>query len=164
MARPAPFLRTTPSAFVKLDTFERYTPLPDLEKLMADRPNDLHQTVRRVYGALVAAATQEPRVMPALIADLFGNPTGPALPVWEQAIMPRMLASVGGWLSEEIQAGRIHPLALPLLIQLLIGPLAAHVLTRPALESVAGAADLPSLNEACDVFTDSFLRAVATPG
>ncbi|MGH3098530.1 MAG: TetR/AcrR family transcriptional regulator, partial [Streptosporangiales bacterium] len=144
--------------------FERYTPLPDLDRVVTERPDDLRETVRRVYGAFAAAARAEPRVMPALVADLFGNPTGPALTVWEQVFVPRVLGSIGDWLTRQVRAGRIRPLPLPLLVQVLIGPFAAHVLTRPALETAWPAGGLPSIEEACEVFAESFLRAVATGG
>lgn len=142
--------------------FERFSPVRDLELLMADRPDDLRETVRGCYRALIAAVGQEPNVMPALVADLFGNPHGPARPVWEREVLPRMLASVGAWLTDETEAGRIRPLPLPLLVQLLISPLAVHMITRPLLESVWGS-DYPTVDEAAATFADSFLRAVAQP-
>lgn len=140
--------------------FERYSPLPDLERLMADRPEGLEETVRGVYRALIAAVGREPRVMPALIADVFGNPSGPARPVWEHMLFPRMLGSLGAWLREESEVGRLRP--LPLLGQQLIGPLAMHMLTRPVLAHV-WRADFPSVEEACDAFAKAFLRAAAVP-
>lgn len=143
--------------------FERYSPLPDLERLMADRPDDLEETVREIYRALVTAISREPRVMPALIADVFGNPVGPARYVWEQTLLPRILGSVGAWLREQSDCGRFRLLPLPLLGQQLIGPLAMHMLTRPVLMSVWGP-DFPSVQEACDAFAKSFLRAVEVPG
>ena len=56
------------------------------------------------------------------------------------------------------RAGRIRP--LPLLLQQMIGPLAVHMLLRPALTRELGR-DLPSVEETCAVFADAFLRAVA---
>jgi hypothetical protein len=41
------------------------------------------------------------------------------------------------------------------------GPLVTHMLLRP-VEEDALAADLPSLEDACDVFADAFLCAVLT--
>lgn len=143
--------------------FERYSPMRDLELLMADRPEDLGETVRGCYRALITAVGQEPNVMPALVADLFGNPHGPARPVWEREVLPRMLASVGAWLTDEMQAGRIRPLPLPLVVQMLIGPLAVHMITRPLLVSVWGSG-FPTVDEAAATFADAFLRAVGQSG
>jgi hypothetical protein len=73
---------------------------------------------------------------------------------------PRLLASLGGWLTGEIAAGRIRDdLALPLLIQQLIAPIAMHMLVRPAVPALPGLA-LPDLDTVCDTFTDTFIRAV----
>ncbi|MGH3853891.1 MAG: hypothetical protein ACRDR6_10440 [Pseudonocardiaceae bacterium] len=102
--------------------------------------------------------TQEPRVAPAMLAGVFSRPDGAAGRVF-QRYFPRVLDSVGAWLSAEVRAGRIRPLALPLLIQQLIGPLAVHLLLRPVLTCGPGS-DLPSVEDACVVFADAFVRAV----
>ncbi len=99
--------------------YERYSPLRDLEGLVAEPEADLEATVRAMYRALA--------------------------------------------LSFEVRAGRIRGLPVPLLVQQMIGPLAVHLLFRPAMERGAGL-DLPSVAETCEVFADAFLRAVAVPG
>jgi AcrR family transcriptional regulator len=142
--------------------YERYSPMLDLEALTAESPAALEETVRAVYRALIAAFTREPRVAPAMLADLFSRPEGPTGRVF-QRYFPRVLESVGGWLAAEVRAGRIRPLPVPLLIQLLIGPLAVHLLFRPVMTRGLGWG-LPSVEEACAVFADAFLRAVAVPG
>lgn len=83
-------------------------------------------------------------------------------PVWEHTLFPRLLGSLGAWLREESEIGRLRPLPLPLLGQQLIGPLAMHMLTRPVLAPVWGA-DFPSVEGACDAFAKAFLRAAAVP-
>jgi len=142
--------------------YERYRPLRDLEGLTAEPRAGLEETVHGIYEALTASLSREPRVMPAMLADLFSRPDGPTGQVF-QRYFPRALGSVGGWLAAEIRAGRIRALPVPLLIQQLIGPLAVHLLFRPAMERGAGS-DLPSVGEACALFADAFLRAVAVPG
>lgn len=141
--------------------FERYSPLHDFEDLTAGASTDLRTTVRAIYRALVANLDREPRVTPALLADLFSRPEGPASQIF-QRFFPRLLASVGAWLSGHVQAGRIRPLPVVLLLQQLIGPLAIHLLVRPAWAR-ATEGRLPDLDTACEIFTDNFLRAVATP-
>ncbi|WP_237109635.1 hypothetical protein [Nonomuraea sp. MG754425] len=62
---------------------------------------------------------------------------------------------------EQIRAGRLRPLPFALLVQLLLAPIAAHMLLRPTLETTLGP-ELPSIDETCEVFTQAFLRAAAT--
>jgi AcrR family transcriptional regulator len=138
--------------------YERYSPILNLERLAAEPPASLEDTARGVYQAMVTSFSQEPRVAPALLADLFGRPDGPASRIFQQ-YFPRLLDSLGAWLTAEVRAGRIRSLPLPLLLQQMIGPLAVHMLFRPALTRELGR-DLPSVEETCAVFTDAFLRAV----
>lgn len=71
-----------------------------------------------------------------------------------------MLAGVGQWLAGEIAAGRIRDLPLPLLIQQMLAPMAFHTMARPAADGIPEV-ELPDLDQACTVFADAFLRAVA---
>lgn len=141
--------------------YERYSPIVDLERITAEPPTHLEDTVREVYRLTVTSFSREPRVFPALLADAFSRPDGPAAPMLAQHF-PRMLGSVGAWLAAEVDAGRIRPLPLPLLIQQLLGPLAMHLLLRPALARHT-ALILPSTEETCAVFADTFLHATAPP-
>jgi AcrR family transcriptional regulator len=144
------------------EIYERYSPIPDLEGLTADPPESLEEAVQGVYRALVASFQQEPRVAPALMADLFARPEGPAGRIFHR-YFPRLLGSVGAWLEAEVRAGRIRALPLLLLVQQMVGPLAMHMLLRPALTRELGP-ELPGVEEACAVFADAFLRSVAVPG
>jgi hypothetical protein len=71
---------------------------------------------------------------------------------------PRLLGSLGAWLTAEIQGGRLRDMPLPLLIQQLIAPIAIHMLLRPTMPQIPGM-QLPDLETVCDTFTDAFLRA-----
>jgi AcrR family transcriptional regulator len=142
--------------------YERYSPLRDVEGLVAEPAAGLEETVHGICRALAASFGREPRVLPAMLADLFSRPEGPTGRVF-QRYFPRALDSVGGWLAAQVQAGRIRTLPVPLLIQQLLGPLAVHMLFRPAMGRELGP-DLPSVEETCGVFADAFLRAVALPG
>ena len=146
------------AAFGGRDELLGYSPILDLESLTAEPQADLAETVREIYAALVAAFTREPRVAPAMLADLFSRPDGPTGRIF-QRYFPRVLDSVGSWLAQEVQAGRIRPLPVPLLIQQLIAPLVVHLLLRPAIAHGMGW-DLPSLEETSEIITQAFLRAV----
>jgi AcrR family transcriptional regulator len=141
--------------------YERYSPILDLEALTTDPQPILRDTVLGVHRALVASFCQEPRVMPAMLADLLSRPDGPVGGIF-QRYFPRALRNVGGWLAAEVHAGRIRAQPVPLLIQQLLGPLALHLAFRAAMTREPDL-KLPDLNETCAVFADNFLRAVATP-
>jgi AcrR family transcriptional regulator len=141
--------------------YERYSPLRELEDLVAEPGAGLEDTVRAVYDTMAASLSREPRVASAMLVDLLSRPEGPMGWIF-QRYFPRALTSVGGWLAAEVRAGRIRALPVPLLIQQLIGPLALHLLLRPAMER-GPALELSSVEETCAVFADAFLRAVAVP-
>ncbi|WP_239073948.1 LLM class flavin-dependent oxidoreductase [Streptomyces sp. SID10853] len=61
-----------------------------------------------------------------------------------------------------VEAGRIRPLPLPVLVQLLLGPMITHILTRPAIEPIRSL-DLPPVNELCELFAEAYVRAVGQP-
>ncbi|WP_033332047.1 MULTISPECIES: TetR/AcrR family transcriptional regulator [Streptomyces] len=141
--------------------FGQYGPLPDLEALAADPPDRLDDTVRALYETFAASFAEEPRIVPAVFADLFSRPDGPAARMMA-ANLPRTYGGLNRLLQPHIEAGRLRPLPFPVLIQLLLGPLITHLLLRPVLEPAFGAG-LPSLEGAIDLFVDSYLRAVALP-
>jgi AcrR family transcriptional regulator len=141
--------------------FDRYAPIVDFEDSISDPKGDLADTVHRIYRLVAEAFSREPRVAPAMLAEMMARPTGPAGQTFSRYIAPRMLAGVGEWLAAEAGAGRIRDLPVPLLLQQMLAPIAVHTLLRPAVGNVPQV-DLPSLDEACTVFADAFLRAVAT--
>jgi AcrR family transcriptional regulator len=141
--------------------YERYSPLRDLEGLTAEPRTDLVETVHGICRALAASLSREPRVAPAMLADLFSRPDGPTGRIF-QRYFPRALDSLGGWLAAEVRAGRIRNHPVPLLIHQLIGPLAMYLLLRPPMTRAQGS-ELPGVEETCTVFADAFLRAVALP-
>jgi AcrR family transcriptional regulator len=138
--------------------FERYGPLPDLEALAADPPADLADVVRAVHRALITAFDQEPCVLRAIFADVFGRPDGPGNRA-VQSRLPRTASSLRSLLLPHVRAGRLRALPFPLLVELLLGPIVVHLLMRPALEPVLGA-ELPSVDETSEILAAAFLRAV----
>lgn len=141
--------------------FEAYTPIVDVERITAEPRAGragLAETTREVYRAFVAAMTREPRVMPALLGEVFSRPDGPAGEFFERH-QPRMLGSVGAWLAAEVHKGRVRPLPTIVLVQQLIGPLALGLLFRPVLARLPGV-ELPTVDETSALLADNFLRAV----
>ncbi len=141
--------------------FERYVPLLDLEPVIAASAGDSEATVREIFRAVINAFEHEPRVLPALLADAFSRPEGPASRVIQQHV-PSFMRGLGAWLSEQMSAGRFRDLPLPLAAQLLISPVAVHMLTRPVLAPAFGAG-FPTVDQASEIFADNFLRAVSAP-
>jgi hypothetical protein len=58
------------------------------------------------------------------------------------------------------RSGRLRPLPLPLLIQLMLGPMAGHMLLRPVLQDALGNS-LPPVDEVARIFADAFIHATA---
>ncbi|WP_461002384.1 TetR/AcrR family transcriptional regulator [Streptomonospora sediminis] len=143
--------------------FERYGPVADIEEIAQHPPVRFEDAVRNIHRAVIDAFSREPRVLPAIIADMLGRPDGPGSRLLQTA-MPRMLENFGSLFAAEIAAGRVRPLPLPVLIQMLIGPTAVHMMARPAMERALDPG-LPSADAACAMFADGFLRSIAAdPG
>jgi AcrR family transcriptional regulator len=140
--------------------FERHSPLLDIEDFFDGDQGDLRMTVRRLYGLIAEILDRGPRVTPALLAEALARPDSPAVQNLLRHNAPRLLAALGGWLTGEVQAGRLRDLPLPLLIQQLVAPIAIHMLLRPISPQIPGI-EMPDLDTVCDTFTDTFLRATA---
>jgi AcrR family transcriptional regulator len=145
--------------------FERYSPILDVEAFMAGPHGDLEDTVRHLYRMLADALECEPRILPALLAEVFARPGDENIQVIFRNLLPRLLAGLGRWLAGEVAAGRIRDLPLLLLTQQMTSPIIMHFLLRPATDRTPGA-DLPGRDEAIETFTRTFINAVAlsSPG
>jgi AcrR family transcriptional regulator len=139
--------------------FERHSPLLAIEDFFDGDHQDLPTMVRNLYGVITESLSQEPQVASAVLAEALARPDSPAIQNLLSHNAPRLLASIGAWLSSEITAGRIRDLPLPLLIQQLIAPVTMHMLVRPATPALPGL-HLPDLGTVCDTFTETFVRAV----
>ncbi|MFB7031665.1 MULTISPECIES: TetR/AcrR family transcriptional regulator [unclassified Streptomyces] len=142
--------------------FERYSPIVDVEAFLAAPHDDLEDTVRQLYRLMVDALEREPRVMPALLAEVFARPDDGNVQLVFENLTPRLLAGLGAWLTGQAAAGRIRDLPPLLLTQQMVSPIFLHFLLRPVTSRVV-AADLPSRDEVIETFTQAFLRAVALP-
>ena len=146
--------------------FERYSPIIEIEDVLAAGHADLTSTVRHVYRRFTEALDREPRVTPALMAEALARPASPAVRTILRLNAPRLLAVIGQWLAREIQAGRIRELPVALLVHQFIAPLLMHMMLRPAAAGTGTAlGDLPDIDQTCDLFADAFVRSVSTsPG
>jgi AcrR family transcriptional regulator len=144
--------------------FERHSPLLGIEDLFDTDQDDLRTAVRRLYGLITETLTKEPKVAPAVLAEALARPDSPAVQKLLGHNSPRLLATLGAWLTKEKEAGRIRDIPLVLLLQLLIAPVSVHMLLRGAGPELPGL-ELPDLDQTCDTLAEAFLRAVAThPG
>jgi len=140
--------------------FERHSPIPDLQDVLDTACDDLAATVQRLYQALATALGREPRVGPAILAEVFARPDSPTVQTLSQHAAPRMLEVVGTWLNTQVKRRRIRDLPTPLLIQQLMGPMVMHMLVRPALTAL-DVIELPDLDTTCTELAANFVRAVA---
>jgi len=141
--------------------FEQYAPLASVEAVLTKPYATFDTAVRAVYSAFFDALLAHADVAGALLAEVLAKPDGVVMHLARGHVVPRIHASVGAWLTSEIQAGRCRDLPLTLLLPLLIGPLSVHVLLRARL-TAAGVA-LPDRDTVIDTMTQSFCQAVA-PG
>jgi AcrR family transcriptional regulator len=143
--------------------FDRYGPSLDLGAALSGATTTLADTVRRLYRELAKTLSREPRVAPAMFAEVLSRPESPtARELVQRITFPRLFAVLGQWLADEVAAGRVRDLPIALLVQQMVAPIVVHTMTRPAI-AAAPQIDLPGLDEACDMFAEAFLRAVAIP-
>ena len=143
-----------------LAIFERHSPVSAIEEYFARPHTDLQDTVAGLYHVLAEVLGRAPRVVPAMFAEAFARPDSPAVQSLAGQAIPRMLGVLGGWLTAQVQAGRIVAQPLPLLVQQLMAPMMIHLLMRPVAGD-SGLVELPDVDTVCDVFADNFVRAVA---
>jgi AcrR family transcriptional regulator len=143
--------------------FEQFSPIRDIEEFLDHPPGDLTQTVRRLYRVIAEALSREPRVAPAIFAEIFSRPDSPAVQTLFAYSGPRMFGVLSQWLDAEIGAGRIRQLPAPLLAQQLLGPIVFHLFMRPVADN-APVIPVPDVDTMCDVLADAFIRSVRTPG
>ena len=142
--------------------FERYSPVLRFEALLATPPASFEEGVHGIYAAAFDAATARPRLLGALIAEALTRPEGPIARYIEATYGRRALSTIGRWLVGEVAAGRCRPLPLPLLIQMLIGPMILHAPTRGLVEYLIGAPP-PAREVVIETLTAAYCRAVALP-
>jgi AcrR family transcriptional regulator len=142
--------------------FDQYSPIRAIEEYLAQTQGDLHSTVHGFYRTVADALNREPRVTPAVFAEVFSRPASAAVQSLARYAVPRMLGTLGGWFEAEIRAGHMRDQPVLVLAQQLLGPIVIHMLMRPAFPDVPGLT-LPDIDNVCEAFAANFIRAVATP-
>ena len=142
--------------------FERYSPLPEVEHVLAADPETLLDGIRAIYGAIYDAAIAEPALVRAMIGEELRAPhseIGRFLTTW---YLPRVFGTAGAWIQRQIARGHVRPLPLPILLQLLAAPFGLHVLTHQFVTRDLGF-ELPPREEAIEIFAAAYCRAVGLP-
>lgn len=139
--------------------FERHGPVIELEEFAAEQPESLEETVRGLHRIFIGAFHREPRVVAGLLSEVMARPHTPIAEM-SRTTFPRLFRVFSELLLPYVQAGRLRDHPLPLLVQQLIGPLLAHLMLRPTLESVVPGG-LPPIDVASEEFVRMYLRAVA---
>lgn len=140
--------------------FEQYSPIREIEDYLAAVPDDLRATVHGIYCTIADTLSREPRVAPAMLAEVYSRPASATVQSLTRYAAPRMLGTLGAWFETEIRAGRIKDQPLLVLIQQLLGPIVLHMLMRPAYPDTLDFL-LPEVDSICEHLTDNFLAAVA---
>jgi AcrR family transcriptional regulator len=139
--------------------FDVHGPLSELEALAANSSGGPERRVRAIYRSFINAFEREPRVLPALFADLLSRPEGPANRLLK-AKLPRAMRSIEALLGSQVMAGQSRRLPSSVIIELLLGPLFFHALFTPRIGAGGQQGGL-SADELADTLTESFLSAVS---
>jgi AcrR family transcriptional regulator len=143
--------------------FERSAPLPGVEDMMAADPGrfaDFTDGVRAIYTVVFDAVAADVGVMEALIAEALAKPNGAVMDLVRGRILPRINATVGGWLNTQIHAGRCADLPPSLLLPLLIAPIGVHLIARKRL--IAAGEPVPDRHTVIETMTGAFCTAAGT--
>jgi AcrR family transcriptional regulator len=141
--------------------YDRYIPSLDVEALpAASHGADLSTTVRDIYRWLADLCSREPRVLSAVLTETLARPSGPGAGVLIDHGALVLIDAIGRWLDAEVVAGRVRPLARPVLIQQFISPVLVHAVMRPGLGNFPRV-NLPDLSASCEIFAEAFVAGVA---
>ena len=142
--------------------FERYSPLPRVEQVIAAPSGTFEETVRALYLALVTSVWAEPEMLAALMADALARPDGPTARIMRGVYFTRILGSVGRWLAAQMAAGQCRRLPLGVILGLFAGPVVLPAIGRVLIRD-ATALPLPEPAAAAELFAEAFCCAVALP-
>ncbi|MFV0407422.1 MAG: TetR/AcrR family transcriptional regulator [Propioniciclava sp.] len=140
--------------------FAHYTPIGLVTEALFEHPDDLLGSVEQLYQRLAGLLLAEPRLAPAMVAEVLARSNGPTIAAMAESIAPQMYAGVGQWLQDLMDAGRIREMPLLALFHQLVAPLTFNLLIRPAI-SRGTAFQQPEVEATIRLFAEAFVRAVA---
>ena len=144
---------------------ERYSPLLPVREAsavaMQSDSVDLRRDIRMLYGTVLPRVLEEWPMLRSLIAEVLRNPGSDVGRAFREWYLPQITAVLVPLFSRHLEHGTVRPLPLPVLVQMLIGPVALHGASRAIVTNELGI-ELPDVNETIDMFTDLFCRAVGT--
>lgn len=145
-------------------TFERYSPLPVVERLMTSGEvspdTSLRHDVRAIYGAVFDQVAPRWPVLRAFIAEVLRDPGSDVGSLFREWYLPRVTEIIAPTLRRHAERGALRPLPTLLIAQEFVGPLMLHVATRAFLQDYIGL-EPPDRDTTIDTLTDMFCRAVA---
>lgn len=137
----------------------RYTPFTAIERIIAEADQTdegPHIVLTRVLNAIVAAITPRFTLFRTIMVEAFQNPAmGAAI---ARNILGVVLPMVGGYLMRQMARGRIRRMHPAVALQLLIGPLFLHLLTREMFAAQVG--DMPPIERVIADIVATFLDGV----
>jgi len=145
--------------------FERFAPLPGVEDLMSADPGrfaDFTDGVRAIYTVVFDVVATDVGVMEALIAEALSKPNGSVMGLVQQRVLPRLSATIGGWLRTQIDAGRCADLPASVLLPMLVAPISVHLIVRKRL--IAAGESVPDRHTVIETMTGAFCAAAGTRG
>ncbi|TMR97192.1 TetR/AcrR family transcriptional regulator [Nonomuraea basaltis] len=139
--------------------FDRYSPMPRVEAVLADPPADLESAARLLYGQVLDALVGEGRVMAAMFAEIASRPRGALAVHIRDSYAPRFVGLMMSWLAAYVEAGQVRRLPEKTLLSLFTGPVLARSAVVLATDEHPAPAERDRL--AADL-AGAFCRAVQT--
>ena len=137
----------------------RYAPFTTVERIIAganQADEDPHAVLTCVLEAIVAAITPRFTLFRTIMVEAFQNPAmGAAI---ARNILGVVLPMIGGYLVRQMARGRIRRMHPAVALQLLIGPLFLHLLTREMF--AAQVVEMPPVERVIADIVATFLDGV----
>lgn len=118
-----------------------YSPIEPIRHLMADiheQPPEvvMPEIARTVYRTVYAGGQTRIGMLTAVVTEV--SSLSPDAEAAAREVLGTVLATVGGYVMSQMEAGRLRRTQPLLALQMFIGPIFFHLLTRPAVERVLG--------------------------
>lgn len=163
VAVPTVYGRFRNRAGLLLAVFERYSPVPRIERhLVPIAPGDeegFRRTVTEIYGEIWDLVMAEHALISGIILEVLREPNGEVRAFVDRHYLPQVFHRILPWLGTMIEIGLVRPIPLLALGQAFVGPMLMHLATRPIVSSTR-IAPLPDRDEACARFADLYCAAV----